>query len=168
MEKLKSIYSLQDICIELKKEGKKIVTTNGAFDLLHKGHIFLFEKAKKQGDVLIVGVNSDRSIREYKSPTRPINSQEDRIAVLQAIEYIDYLTIFDEPTPCNFLRAIQPDIHVKSKEGYKGLEETVIDRDKIILIEDVPNYSSSMLFKKLYHDMVHSDTYRKGQPEVKL
>ena len=132
---------------------KIVATTNGAFDLLHRGHIHVFEIAKKQSDILIVGVNSDASIQQYKSPTRPINVLLDRLAVLEAIEHIDYLVVFEEPDPRAFLQAVSPDAHYKSKSGYKGIEEEVIDREKIHLLDDLPNYSSSLLFQKLYEDL---------------
>lgn len=134
--------------------GQIVATTNGAFDLLHKGHIYIFKAAKRQSDILIVGVNSDASIQQYKSPTRPINPVQDRLAVLEAIEYIDYLVVFEEPDPRNFLRAVQPDAHYKSKSGYKGIEEEVLDREKIHLLDDLPGYSSTRLFQKLYEDFV--------------
>ena len=132
---------------------KIVATTNGAFDLIHKGHIHIFREAKKHSDILIVGVNSDQSIKQYKSLTRPINPVLDRLAVLEAIEYIDYLVVFEEPDPRNFLRAVNPDAHFKSKEGYKGIEEEVIDRAKIHLLDDLPGYSSTRLFEKLYEDL---------------
>jgi len=135
--------------------GKIIATTNGAFDLIHRGHIYIFEVAKKQCDILIVGVNSDISIQQYKSPTRPINPILDRLAVLEAIEYIDYLVVFEEPDPRAFLEAVNPDAHFKSKEGYKGIEEEVIDRAKIHLLDDLPGYSSTRLFERLHRDQIY-------------
>jgi len=168
MEKLKTLDYLRYKCTALKNQGKIIVTTNGAFDIIHKGHIYLLTEAKKKGNILIVGLNSDKSIKKYKSITRPINCQEDRAIVLSALECVDYITIFDEPDPLNFLRAIEPHLHVKSRKGYKGLEKEVIDENKIHLIRDVPGYSSTMLLKKLYEDRIYSDTYRRGQSEVEL
>lgn len=158
---MSKIKSLDHIQAERPSWKNKIVaTTNGAFDLLHKGHIHIFRIAKSQSDILIVGVNSDASIRQYKSPTRPINDLLDRLAVLEAIEYIDYLVVFEEPDPRAFLNAIQPDAHYKSCEGYKGIEEEVIDRERIHLLDDIPNYSSTRLFKRLYEDLIYQDTQR--------
>jgi len=163
---MSKIKSLEWLKAKRAEWGDKIVaTTNGAFDLLHKGHIYIFEAAKKNSDILIVGVNSDQSIKQYKSPTRPINGIDDRLAVLEAIGCIDYLVVFEEADPREFLRAINPDAHFKSKEGYKGIEEEVLDRSKIKLLEDIPNYSSSLLFKKLYHDMIYWDMQR-GTPRT--
>ncbi len=96
-----------------RQQGRKIVFTNGCFDILHRGHITYLNNAKTLGDVLIVGVNSDDSIRRLKGPQRPINTLEDRIQVLAALSCIDHLTAFDEDTPCNLLRVVKPDVFVK-------------------------------------------------------
>ena len=165
MSKVKSLDQIQSW--RPSWSGKIVATTNGAFDLLHKGHIHIFRTAKSQSDILIVGVNSDESIRQYKSPTRPINDLLDRLAVLEAIEYIDYLVVFEEPDPRAFLAAVQPDAHYKSREGYKGIEEEVIDRERIHLLDDIPNYSSTRLFKRLYDDLIYQDMQRGEKlPEV--
>jgi len=158
MGKVKSLQYLQNKRLEWS--DKIVATTNGAFDLLHKGHIYIFETAKKQSDILVVGVNSDASIRQYKSPTRPINTLLDRLAVLEAIEHIDYLVVFEELDPRAFLQAIAPDKHFKSREGYKGIEEDVIARKRIHLLDDIPNYSSTRLFKRLYDDLIYQDMQR--------
>jgi len=163
MGKVKSLNYIRDRRPEWS--DKIVATTNGAFDLLHKGHIHIFREAKRQSDILIVGVNSDASIRRYKSPTRPINNLLDRLAVLEAIEYIDYLVVFEEPDPRIFLRTVQPDAHYKSREGYKGIEEAVIPRERIHLLDDIPNYSSTRLFKRLYDDLIYQDMQRKGDHE---
>jgi D-beta-D-heptose 7-phosphate kinase / D-beta-D-heptose 1-phosphate adenosyltransferase len=98
---------------ELKKKGKKIVFTNGCFDLIHKGHIALLKKAREAGDVLIVGVNSDESVRKVKGHDRPINTLEDRIEVLAGLQSIDYLVSFSEESPVELIKAVHPDIFVK-------------------------------------------------------
>jgi D-beta-D-heptose 7-phosphate kinase/D-beta-D-heptose 1-phosphate adenosyltransferase len=101
-------------CVEMYREqGRTIVFTNGCFDILHRGHVTFLNRAKGLGDVLILGVNSDDSIRRLKGPTRPINSMEDRIQVLAALTCIDHLVVFDEDTPANLIRAVRPDIFVK-------------------------------------------------------
>lgn len=98
---------------ELKKNGKKIVFTNGCFDLIHKGHISLLNKARQAGDVLIVGVNTDESTRKVKGPDRPINSLADRITVLSGLQSIDYLISFEEESPVELIKIIHPDIFIK-------------------------------------------------------
>jgi D-beta-D-heptose 7-phosphate kinase/D-beta-D-heptose 1-phosphate adenosyltransferase len=91
----------------------KVVFTNGCFDILHAGHIKLLSEARKMGHELHVGINSDKSIRKIKGPFRPINCQHDRYEVLAAIKYVDYIHVFDEPTPYNLIKKIKPDIVVK-------------------------------------------------------
>lgn len=108
MDKLGEISSV------LKKEGKKIVTTNGAFDILHIGHKRALEASRALGDVLIVGVNSDTSVKQYKSEQRPIISENERAELLAGFACVDFVTIFNEPDPCHFLEVVKPDIHTKS------------------------------------------------------
>ncbi len=110
------IYALSD---RLKKEGKKIVFTNGCFDILHVGHVKYLQEAKSYGDVLIVGLNSDSSVRELKGPTRPVNPETDRAYILAALEAVDYVVIFCEETPYDLIRNIAPDILVKGGD-YEG------------------------------------------------
>ncbi len=96
-----------------KKEGKKIVFTNGCFDIVHAGHVDYLEKAKSLGDVLVVGLNSDESIKRIKGPERPINIQEHRKRVLEALKPVDLVIIFDEDTPERLIKEIKPDVLVK-------------------------------------------------------
>ena len=110
LDELKKISSLS------KSTGKKIVFTNGCFDLLHGGHIEFLQKAKALGDLLIVGVNSDESVRSIKGDSRPIKNQKERTDILSALKYIDYITVFNEPTPKNLISEIRPDILVKGDD----------------------------------------------------
>jgi D-beta-D-heptose 7-phosphate kinase / D-beta-D-heptose 1-phosphate adenosyltransferase len=115
-ENQKYSFNLEDLkrkAQEIKNEGKQIVFTNGCFDILHRGHVNFLNKAKDFGDVLIVGINSDKSISRIKGKDRPINSLEDRIAVLAALHHITYLISFDEDTPEEIIRALKPDVFVK-------------------------------------------------------
>lgn len=100
----------------LKADGKRLVSTNGCFDILHVGHVRILEQAKQFGDVLVVGINSDVSVRNLKGPSRPINEERDRAAVLAALKSVDYVTIFGEQTPVEFLKLLQPDVHVKGAD----------------------------------------------------
>lgn len=102
----------------LKANGKKIVFTNGCFDIIHVGHIRYLKKAKKLGDVLIVGLNSDKSVSIIK-PKRPINPQNHRAEVLSSLEMVDYITLFDEDTPYELIKLLQPDILVKGGDWRK-------------------------------------------------
>ena len=102
----------------LKAEGKKIVFTNGCFDLIHIGHIRYLKKAKKLGDILVIGLNSDRSVSLIK-PGRPVNPQNQRAEVLISLSMVDYVTIFDEETPYTLIKLLQPDILVKGGDWKK-------------------------------------------------
>lgn len=104
---------LNEIVNELKKQGKKIVFTNGCFDIIHKGHMALLNKAREAGDVLIVGVNNDNSIRKLKGPERPINNLDDRITVLAGLQSVDYLIAFEEESPVQLIKQVHPDVFVK-------------------------------------------------------
>lgn len=111
--KIKTRQEILQIVKELRDQGKKIVFTNGCFDILHVGHIKLLKEAKSFGDILILGVNTDSSVKKLKGPSRPINSQEDRIEVVASTEHIDYVVLFDEDTPIEIIGEIKPHIHVK-------------------------------------------------------
>jgi len=111
--KIKKFHELTNLISDLKKYNKKIVFTNGCFDILHSGHIKLLNKAKSFGDILIVGLNTDKSVRNIKGNKRPINSQEDRVEVLSNLEAIDFIVLFDENTPKNLISKLKPDVHVK-------------------------------------------------------
>ena len=100
----------------LRRRGKKIVFTNGVFDLLHRGHVTYLARARSYGDVLIVGLNSDRSVRRIKGPDRPLQKQADRAAILLALEAVDYVVIFGEETPQKLIEQIKPDVLVKGAD----------------------------------------------------
>lgn len=107
---------LLNIVKELREEGKKIVFTNGCFDLIHKGHIALLNKARKAGDILIVGVNDDESVKKVKGNDRPVNTLEDRITVLAGLQSIDYIVSFAEESPLQLIKAVHPDVFVKGAD----------------------------------------------------
>jgi rfaE bifunctional protein nucleotidyltransferase chain/domain len=118
--KIKTFKEVLEIAKELKAQGKKIVSTNGCYDILHPGHIHTFEWAKGQGDVLIVGINSDASVRKVKGPKRPIVGEVARTLVLAGLSAIDYVFIFDEPSALPWLLALKPDVHVKGAGSEKS------------------------------------------------
>lgn len=138
---------------ELKKENKKIVFTNGCFDILHEGHVKMLEEAKKLGNVLMVGINSDKSIRRIKGSKRPINPLRSRIKVLDAIRYVDYVVPFDEETPEKLIEIIKPHIHVKGSDyKYKPMpEKDLVEKfgGKIVLINLVPNVSTTEIVNRI-------------------
>lgn len=104
------------LCDRLRRQKKTIVFTNGVFDIIHMGHVQYLSKAKALGDVLIVGLNTDASVKKFKGPDRPINKQADRAGVLAALEMIDYIVLFGEETPANVIRLVRPDILVKGSD----------------------------------------------------
>ncbi len=112
MKKMQDRKHIKTICEKLRREGRKIVFTNGCFDILHSGHVRYLRKAKSLGDVLIIGLNSDRSVSAIK-PGRPINSEKNRAEVLAALSMVDYITVFSEKTPYNLIKSIKPDVLVK-------------------------------------------------------
>lgn len=113
MGKTVKLQELIRVRREARKENKKVVFTNGCFDFLHRGHIEYLKKAKKLGDILIVGLNSDSSVRKIKGKGRPIQKQADRAAILSSLYFVDYITIFSELTPLKLISALIPDILVK-------------------------------------------------------
>ncbi len=119
--KIKKIEELVEISERLKKEGKVIVTTNGCFDILHCAHINLIERARAKGDLLIVLVNSDSSVRKLKGDKRPVIPENERVRILAALGAVDYVGVFDEETPLNILEKIRPDVHVKGGSSNKKL-----------------------------------------------
>ncbi len=116
MEKVLSLPALRKIRERLRKQKKKVVFTNGTFDILHRGHVEYLRKAKALGDVLVVGLNTDASIRRIKGPKRPINTNRDRAAVLAALEAVDYICFFGEETPRRLIAALVPDVLVKGAD----------------------------------------------------
>jgi rfaE bifunctional protein nucleotidyltransferase chain/domain len=128
LEKLKSLAALRrKIKIE-KAKGKVVVLANGCFDLFHAGHIRYLRAAKAKGDILVVAINSDRSVRRLKGMGRPILGQRERAEILSSFSFVDYVTVFGEPTVSKVLLALKPDIHVKGSDYTK---ETVPEKDTI-------------------------------------
>lgn len=117
--KIVKLEALVKIRKRAKKEGEKVVFTNGCFDILHRGHIEYLKKAKTLGDILIVGLNSDSSVRKIKGEKRPIVKQKDRAEILSALSFVDYVCIFDEPTPEKMIKKILPDVLVKGGDWAK-------------------------------------------------
>ncbi len=154
-EKIKSRKEIASISLRLKKEGKIVVTTNGSFDIFHSGHVFLLEEAKKQGDILIVGVNSDSSVRAYKGAGRPIIPEKERALLVAAIHCVDFVCIFEEPTCLNWLAEVKPNVHVKddswaNKKGELIESKTVQQNNgKIVLIKRKQGFSTTNIIEKI-------------------
>ena len=139
----------------MRASGKKLVVTNGCFDLLHLGHVTYLESARNQGDALLVGVNGDEGVRQLKGPDRPVNIEYDRAAVLAALESIDGVCIFAEKTATRFLAAARPDIYVKggdyTLETLNQEERQAVEAagGKIVIIPFVPGKSTTATLKKI-------------------
>lgn len=119
LPKVLSAQSLEQAIADFKKAGKKIVFTNGCFDLLHIGHVRYLEQAKSLGDVLIVGINTDASVQVLKGPTRPIQNENDRAEILASLKSVDHTVLFGEQTPINLIKSVKPDILVKGGDWKK-------------------------------------------------
>ena len=140
------IKKLMEVCKQYKSSGKTVVMTNGCFDILHAGHTYILEESKKLGDILIVALNSDISIRKIKSQDRPIISQNDRAYVLSCLSSVDHIILFDDETPEIIISKLLPDILVKGSD-YKDKkiagEETLLKNNKKIVLLDLVNGKSS-------------------------
>ena len=151
--KIKTLKELIPIVKQLKKEKKKIVTTNGVFDIVHPGHVKYLENAKKLGSVLIVGVNSDYSVKRNKGDKRPINDEKSRIIVLAAIESIDFVFIFNENDPRKWLSIIKPNVHVKAGDYKKNeiAEKGVVESNNgiIKIMQFERGYSTTSVIQKI-------------------
>jgi D-beta-D-heptose 7-phosphate kinase/D-beta-D-heptose 1-phosphate adenosyltransferase len=153
ISKIHSLRSLEDIRTALKSEGKRVVFTNGCFDLIHGGHVFLFKQAKKLGDVLIVAVNDDRSIKKIKGEGRPIFPLAERLEILESFEYIDYLIPFSEATPQKVISILLPDVLVKGEDWKKdevvGRKEVEKAGGRVVLAPLYKGQSSTLLLEKI-------------------
>ncbi len=137
----------------LKRAGKTIVFTNGCFDLLHIGHIRYLKSAKAEGDVLLVGLNSDRSVRQIKGPARPIVSENERAEVLASLACVDFITFFDEPDPLATIRVLMPDVLVKGADWEEGaiVGKDVVEANggRVVRIPVTEGASTSRIIEKI-------------------
>jgi D-beta-D-heptose 7-phosphate kinase/D-beta-D-heptose 1-phosphate adenosyltransferase len=148
--KIIEINGLLKIIRKLKENGKKIVFSNGCFDILHKGHIFYLKKAKELGNILIVGLNTDASVRRIKGNARPITNQEDRAEILSSLEFVDYVVLFEEDTPYELIKKVMPDVLVKGSD-YK-IEE-IVGREiakETVVIPLASGYSTTDMIERIH------------------
>jgi D-glycero-beta-D-manno-heptose 1-phosphate adenylyltransferase len=150
-----------------KRNGRKIVFTNGCFDLLHPGHIRGFEMARQMGDVLIVGLNSDSSVRQLKGPTRPVIPEQERAEILSALEAVDAVIIFDELTPREVISRLLPDVLVKGGDWpgnqIVGREEVEAAGGRVVSIPFLPGYSTTAILQKIREGSGPSKASEKAQ-----
>lgn len=152
-KRIASMQSLQEKLIEWRKAEKKIVFTNGCFDILHLGHIDYLSKAADLGDVLVIGLNTDASVQKLKGPLRPVNNENARATLLAALSFVDVVVMFNEPTPYELIQFVQPDVLVKGKD-YKaeevvGYDIVVAKGGKVATIDLVEGYSTTALIQKI-------------------
>ncbi len=129
-DKITSWVELKKTLTALRGREKCVVFTNGCFDILHVGHTRLLQEAKKQGDVLVLGLNTDESVRRLKGSSRPVNSQDDRAELLAALDCVDFVVLFEQDTPCDLISFLKPDVHVKGgnydPKNYERMPEAKI------------------------------------------
>ena len=151
--KITDIPSLQKDIASWKSEGKKVVFTNGVFDLIHIGHISYLSKAAELGDKLIIGLNSDSSVKRIKGEDRPVNAQNSRAALLAAFFFVDAIVVFEEDTPLELITALMPDVLIKgadySIENIVGAKEVIANGGEVKTITFVEGYSSTAIIKKI-------------------
>lgn len=151
--KIKTKDELRDILEGLKRRGKKIVFTNGCFDILHVGHVRCLEEASKLGDTLVVALNSDRSVQTIKGPPKPFTPEAARAEVLSALACVDYVVIFDEPDPLELITSLKPNVLVK---GGDWTSETTIGREvvekaggKVVIIPQIQGVSTTGIIDRI-------------------
>ena len=160
MKHLEKIYDkiLDDKSLDKKlnlwrEEGKSIVFSNGCFDILHRGHVEYLSKAADLGDILIIGLNTDDSVRRLKGPSRPVNDEKARAVVLAALEFVDAIMFFEEDTPYNLIKRVQPDVLVKGKdykaEDIVGYDIVTAKGGKVETIELVDGFSTTKTIEKM-------------------
>jgi D-beta-D-heptose 7-phosphate kinase/D-beta-D-heptose 1-phosphate adenosyltransferase len=150
---IRNLKSLKDLCLSYESNNKKIVMTNGCFDILHAGHTYILEESKKLGDILIVALNSDLSIKKIKSKDRPIVSELDRAYVLSCLSSVDHIILFDNESPEEIICEILPEILIKGSD-YKGKKvagEDCLTRNgkKVVLIDLIKGKSSTSIIDKV-------------------
>jgi D-beta-D-heptose 7-phosphate kinase/D-beta-D-heptose 1-phosphate adenosyltransferase len=152
MGQVTDVEKISSDLASLKSQNKKIVFTNGCFDLLHVGHVRYLQEAKKLGDVLVIGVNSDASVKRLKGPARPVQTEADRAEILAALGCVDFTVIFTEDTPENLIKTVKPDILVKGGdwkiEQIVGSDFVIAKGGKVLSLQFVDGKSTTKLIEK--------------------
>ena len=153
MEKLFKLDELQEILAVQRQAGKRVVFTNGCFDIMHAGHVHYLRAAREQGDLLVVGLNSDRSVRNIKGALRPIVDQAMRAQVLVALTCVDYITVFDDPDPLRLILALKPEVLVKgadwTEDRIVGAREVRDAGGDVVRVPLVPGISTSEIIRRI-------------------
>ncbi|MFZ1320795.1 MAG: D-glycero-beta-D-manno-heptose 1-phosphate adenylyltransferase [Ignavibacteria bacterium] len=147
------INSIPDVRSRIRSENKKLVFTNGCFDIIHKGHVSYLNQAKLMGDYLIVGLNSDKSVKKLKGDDRPVNNENDRAFILDNLKSVDYVIIFNKDTPYELIKLIVPDYLVKggdwSENEIVGSDIVTAAGGKVLSLNFINNYSSTGIIEKI-------------------
>ena len=147
-----SASEVRDAVAELRKQGKTLVTTNGCFDIIHAGHIQYLAEAARLGDILAVGVNCDAVVQKLKGKGRPLQSEQDRVAIVASLRMVDFAFIFRENDPCAFLEILRPDIHAKGGDYTEDIvEKSVVEQygGKIKIVSFLKDHSTTSLIAKM-------------------
>ena len=151
--KLKTLAELTPIAAQARQAGKTVVFTNGCFDLLHRGHLHILRQAKAAGDILIVAINSDRSVQSIKGPKRPILPQSDRIELIAALEMVDYVIVYDEPDPYKLIAALRPNLLAKGGDwsADKIIGADIVEREggRVAVIPYLPGNSTTEIIERI-------------------
>ena len=151
--KLKNLAALTEIAAEARTRGKTVVFTNGCFDLLHRGHLHILREAKAYGDLLIVGINSDRSVKMIKGPDRPVVPEPDRAELIAALEMVDYVVLFDEPDPYKTIEALKPNVLVKGGDWSmdKIIGSDIVEREggRVAVIPYLRGFSTTEIIERI-------------------
>ena len=153
MQKILSAAQLAEHLARLRGQGKRIVFTNGCFDLIHRGHVHMLTQARTFGDILVVGLNTDASVKRLKGDTRPILDQASRLTLLAALEVVDHVTLFEEDTPLALIRRLQPQVLVK---GGDWSPEAIVGRDvvehaggRVVAVRHQAGFSTTHLIERI-------------------
>jgi rfaE bifunctional protein nucleotidyltransferase chain/domain len=151
--KLKTLDELIKIAAQARRNGKSVVFTNGCFDLLHRGHVHVLRQAKAAGDLLIVAINSDPSVKAIKGPSRPVAAEMDRLELIAAMEMVDYVILFDEPDPSKLITAIKPNVLAKGgdwgADGVVGADIVEREGGRVLLVPYLKGYSTSEMIERI-------------------
>lgn len=151
--KVKSLDELKGIADQARRDGKTVVLTNGCFDLLHRGHVHILREAKALGDILIVAINSDRSVKAIKGPSRPVLLESDRTELLAAMEMVDYVALFDEPDPYDLIAAVRPNVLVKGgdwgSDQIVGADIVKRNGGKVAVIPYLKGFSTTEIIERI-------------------
>ena len=152
-KKIKTLAQMRAVVARLKGRGKKVVFTNGCFDILHVGHVRYLQRAKNQGDVLVVGLNTDRSVKEIKGEKRPVVPEKERAEILAALEFVDYVVPFDETNPLRLIEALKPNVLVKGADWPKSriVGREIVEKigGRVVRVPLVAGASSTGVIEKI-------------------